>query len=216
MTVEKDLNFGALAAGILAAAGMAWAPSAAAQAGAASTSAFSCIDASGRKLTSDRLIAACMDREQRELLSNGTVRIIPPRATPRELKEQEEARRIEHEKRRAEQRERAALRALVARYPDRARFDAARAEALKPPAEATRTAEQRIAELAAERRKLDEEMEFYVKDPSRAPAELRRRFDANDSALAAQKLAIGNQKAEAERINARFDQDLIKLEPLWR
>jgi hypothetical protein len=207
MTIDQGSSFLYRCAGVLAAllagAGTAWA-------------AYSCIDASGRKLTSDRLIAACMDREQREILPNGTVRIIPPRATAKELQAQEEARRIELEKKRAEQRERAAQRALVARYPDRATFDAARAEALKLPADAARAAEQRIASLEAERSKLDEEMEFYAKDPSRAPAALRRKFDANDSALAAQKLAIVNQKAEADRINARFDQDLARLQQLWR
>ncbi|WP_157667425.1 DUF4124 domain-containing protein [Comamonas serinivorans] len=181
-----------------------------------SSNAYTCIDASGRKLTSDRLIAACMDREQREISATGTVRIIPPRATAKELQAQEETRRVELEKVRAAQRERAAERALLSRYPNRPTFDAARVEALKLPTDAVQAAEQRIAGLMADRKKLDQEMEFYVKDPSRAPAELRRKFDINDSALEAQRLSIANQKAEATRINARFDQDLTKLQQLWR
>ena len=35
---------------------------------------YSCVDAQGRKLTSDRQIAACVDREQRVLNPSGTVR----------------------------------------------------------------------------------------------------------------------------------------------
>ena len=43
---------------------------------------YTCIDAHGRRLTSDRPIPACIDREQRELNRDGTVRrIIPPTLT---------------------------------------------------------------------------------------------------------------------------------------
>ena len=40
---------------------------------------YSCVDAYGRRLTSDRPILSCIDREQRELnRSGGTRRVIPP------------------------------------------------------------------------------------------------------------------------------------------
>lgn len=211
MKNEKQLSFVCCLgmAALLTGLAPAWAAT------STSTRVFTCTDSSGRKLTSDRPIAACMDREQREILSNGTTRTIPPKATARELQAQEEARRIELEKKRAEKRERAAMRALLTRYPDRATFDAARAEALKPPTEAAHAAEKRMAELEAERKPINQEMEFYGHDRSRAPAELRRKLDANESALTVQKLAISNQKAEISRINARFDQDLAKLQQLW-
>ena len=46
---------------------------------------YTCIDAHGRRLTSDRPIPACIDREQRELNRDGTVRrIIPPTLTATE------------------------------------------------------------------------------------------------------------------------------------
>ena len=53
--------------------------------GLAQAAIFTCVDAQGRRITSDRPIAACMDREQRELSSSGSVkRVIPPEPTAEE------------------------------------------------------------------------------------------------------------------------------------
>ena len=207
------LHAGLIAAGLLLGVGVAAAPPS--KDSAAGKFAYSCVDASGRKLTSDRLIAACMDREQREISPGGTVRIIPPKATVKELEAQALAEREAGEKRRAEARERAAERALLCRYPNKEALEAERAKALKMTTDLSQSAEQRIVSLTKDRKKLDEEMEFYAKDPKRAPADLRRRYDTNDAELSAQRLAISNQQAEAKRINARFDQDAVKLVKLW-
>ena len=207
------LHAGLIAAGLMLGGEAAAAPSS--KDSASSKFAYSCVDASGRKLTSDRLIAACMDREQREISPGGTVRIIPPKATAKELEAQAQAEREAGEKRRAEARERAAERALLSRYPNKEALETERAKALKMTTDLSQSAEQRIASLTKERKKLDEEMEFYVKDPKRAPADLRRKYDTNDAELSAQRLTISNQQAEAKRINARFDQDLAKLSKLW-
>jgi hypothetical protein len=51
---------GSLAAGLLA---PAWAEG-----------IYTCVDAKGRRITSDRPIIECIDREQRELSPSGTVR----------------------------------------------------------------------------------------------------------------------------------------------
>ena len=56
---------------------------------------YTCIDAHGRRLTSDRPILSCIDREQRELNSSGTTRrVIPPTLTAAE-REAREARERE-------------------------------------------------------------------------------------------------------------------------
>ena len=63
---------------------------------------YTCVDAQGRRLTSDRPIMACNDREQRELSRSGTVvRVIGPTLTPKE-REAEEARQRQAEKAREE------------------------------------------------------------------------------------------------------------------
>src|SRR5438445_11897262 len=59
--------------------------SVAALAGAASAPIYSCIDANGKRLTSDRPIAECSTREQRILNPDGSVRrIVPPTMTAEE------------------------------------------------------------------------------------------------------------------------------------
>ena len=136
---------------------------------------YTCIDAHGRRLTSDRPILSCIDREQRELNSSGTTRrVIPPTLTAAE-REAREAR----ERELAIERQRAQNiirrdQALITRYPDKAAHDAGRAEALSQTQIVVDAAEARLAELAKERKALDDEMEFYRKDPSKAPAQVRR------------------------------------------
>ena len=54
---------------------------------------YSCVDEKGRKLTSDRPIAECMDRPQKELNPSGTVRRVlapPPTAKDRAALEEKE------------------------------------------------------------------------------------------------------------------------------
>jgi len=123
---------------------------------------YTCIDAHGRRLTSDRPIPACIDREQRELNRDGTVRrIIPPTLTATE-REAHEAREREAALKR--QRERDIQRrdqALITRYPDKAAHDAGRAEelaqlrrALTDNAEAVATQRRAIAAQHDEQRRI--------------------------------------------------------------
>ncbi|HOB66109.1 DUF4124 domain-containing protein [Ottowia sp.] len=178
---------------------------------------YTCVDAQGRRLTSDRPILSCIDREQRELnRGGGTRRVIPPTlsATEREARAAQE-----REAELAQQRARDAIyrdQALITRYPDKAAHDAGRHQALAQTQAVAAVAEQRRAELAAERKALDDEMEFYRKDPSKAPAKLRRGIEHNAQAAAEQQRAIAAQQAERDRINARFDEEARRLQPLWQ
>ena len=52
---------------------------------------YTCVDAHGKRITSDRPILECLDREQKELNPTGTVRrIVPPSLTASERAVQEE------------------------------------------------------------------------------------------------------------------------------
>ena len=70
-------------------------------------------------------------------------------------------------------------------------------------------------ELAAQRTKLNDEMEFYKKDPTKAPAYLRRQVEDNAQSTAVQKRFIAEQDDEAKRVNQRFDDELARLRLLW-
>jgi hypothetical protein len=76
-----------------------------------------------------------------------------------------------------------------------------------------KASEKRMEELAAERKPLLQEMEFYKGKP--LPAKLKQQLDANDAAVEAQRSAIQNQQAELERINRLYDNELARLKRLW-
>jgi hypothetical protein len=176
---------------------------------------YTCVDAQGRRITADRPIAECMDREQKLLNGSGTVRgRIPPSLTASERAEQEERerRRAEEEMRRLE--ERRLDRALLARYPGQEAHDAERAKALQAVQDAIDSGRRRIVELQAQRHRLHEETEFY-KTPAKWPARLKRQIDENQQQVEAQERFIAGQDEERRRVNTRFDEELARLKGLW-
>lgn len=182
----------------------------------ANGSIYTCIDGKGRRLTSDRPIAECIDREQRELGPSGTTRRkIGPSLTDQERAALELQRRKEAEERTRLLEERRRERALTARYPDQATHDAERAAAIEQVNEVTAIAEKRMVELQQQRKALDLEMEFYQKDPMKAPMALRHKIAENQEDLAAQQRFVAGQEQEKRRVHQRFDVELAQLRKLW-
>lgn len=177
---------------------------------------YTCTDAGGRKLTSDRPIPECLDREQKMLNPSGTVRAkVGPVLTASERAELEEKHKREAELRAQQAEERRRERALLIRYPSREVHDRERAEAVAQISAVAQMAHKRIEELQLQRRKLDQEMEFYKKDPSKAPPAVRRQLEEIEQGVAVQKRFIAEQDNERKRIGARFDDELARLNPLW-
>ena len=177
---------------------------------------YTCVDAKGRKFTSDRPIPECMDREQQVLNPSGTVRLkVAPVLTGKEKAEQEQREKMQAEEQDRQQEERRRERALLTRYPNRAAHDQERAEALEQVSAVIKAASIRLDELVRQRKPLDDEMEFYKRDPTRAPAYLRRQVDENTQSQVVQKRFIAEQEAELRRVNLRFDDELAHLRPLW-
>jgi hypothetical protein len=175
---------------------------------------YSCVDANGRRLTSDRPIAQCTDREQRVLNRDGSLqRVVPPTLTAdeRAARELEERQRAAE---RASQREaERADRNLMQRYPDAEAHRKAREAALERAGQSLEASRRRLAELATERKPLESEAEFYV--GKALPAKLRHQLDANDAAVQAQRALIDNAEAERVRINSFYDTELVRLRKLW-
>lgn len=182
----------------------------------ASPGIFSCTDSRGRTITADRPIADCIDREQRELGPSGTVRRkLEPTYTAREQAEREErARQATLQASRANE-ERRRERALMMRYPNTAAHERERSEAMLQIDAVIDAARKRLGELAKERQGIDDEMEFYKKDPSKAPPSLRRKLDDSEQSAAVQNRFIAAQEDEKKRVNARFDEERARLKPLW-
>ncbi|NRF69177.1 DUF4124 domain-containing protein [Aquincola sp. S2] len=196
----------------LGAAGLASAQGAGPAASAAGI--YTCTDDNGRRLTSDRPIPACVGKEQRELNRDGSLRrIVPPTLSAEERAEREATERRMALVRAAQADAVRRDRNLVARFPDEAAHRKAREAALDTVRVAMKTTEQRKLELAAERKPLNEEAEFYK--GKNLPAKLRQQIDANDAAVDAQRDAVSNQEAELVRINKLYDEELARLRKLW-
>ena len=192
----------------------AWAQSGASAAGASSI--YTCIDKNGRKLTSDRPIAECIDREQRELSPSGTVRrVVGPTLTDHERAAQEAQRRQAQEERSRVQEERRRDRVMLARYPDAATHNVERTAAVALLDEVSTAAAQRIIELRQQRKGLDQELEFYSGNPAKAPLKLRRQLAENDEGVLEQQRFLVSQEQEKRRVHQRFDAELAQLQKLW-
>jgi len=177
---------------------------------------YTCVDAKGRKLTADRPIPECTDREQKVLNPSGTVKTkVGPTLTAQERSDQEAKEKREMEERNRTTDEKRRDRALLIRYPNKGVHDQERQEALDQIATVIQAAKRRLDELAKQRVAIDDEMEFYKKDPSKAPAYVRRQLEENTNSQQVQRRFIGEQEAEIKRVNARFDDELVRLRQLW-
>ncbi len=206
----------ATAAGLLAASLAVALTHAPARAQAPVAGIYSCVDAKGRKLTSDRPIAECTDREQRLLNPSGTVKgTVGPTLTAQERADAEAKDRLVLEERARRDEEKRRDRALLIRYPNKAVHDSERAEAVAQIGVVKKAALKRVEELLRQRTSIDAEMEFYKKDPSRAPPSLRRQAEDVTLSLAVQGRFIADQDGEINRVNARFDEELARLKQLW-
>lgn len=207
-TAFKSIGFVALS-GLCAAA---WGQSQ----GTSNGGVYTCVDGQGRRLTSDRPIPECLDREQRLLGPTGVERRrIGPSLSDQERAAQDAQRRKEAEERSRVAEERRRERALVMRYPDQAAHDVERAAAIRTVDEVTSVSQKRVGELMRDRKALDSEMEFYRKDPAKAPMALRRRVAENQDALLEQERFIAGQAQEKNRVHQRFDAELAQLRQLW-
>lgn len=177
---------------------------------------YTCIDANGRKLTSDRPIAACRDREQKILNPSGTVKArVGPTLTAKEQTELEARAQAQRAERARKEEERRQDRALLIRYPDSISHEKERQQALDNVSRSKQAALAQTNNLLAQRARLAEEMAFYEKDPSKAPPLLRHQYQEIDQSLAAQGRLLADFDAQIARINTRFDAELKRLQPLW-
>ena len=180
----------------------------------AAANIYTCVNAKGQRITSDRPIAECLDRAQELRNSDGSVRrVVPPSMTAEERAAHEERLRAEMV---AAAMRRDAIRLdrnLLSRYPDEARHQKARRAALEPLNTALAATERRLTELEHERKRLQDEAEFYKGRD--LPRELKIKFGNNQAALQAQQDAAQNHQAEINRINTSYDQELARLKRLW-
>lgn len=177
---------------------------------------YSCIDSKGRRLTSDRPISECLDREQRELSGSGVVkRVVPPSYTAEERERIEVQKKADDAVRARAAEEKRRERALLIRYPNPAAHDKARSEALAQVDEVIIAVKKRVDELTRQRKDIDTELEFYQSDVKKAPSWLKSKVEDNQQQIEVQNRFLSDQAQEKQRLNARFDEELLKLRTLW-
>jgi hypothetical protein len=177
-------------------------------------SIYTCINDKGHRITADRPIAECAAKEQQELNHDGSLKAVhPPTLTAEERADKEARERAASEAAAAQTDAVRRDRNLAARFPTEAAHNRAREAALDTVRLAIKATEMRLRDLAAERKPLRDEAEFY--QGRQLPPKLKAAIDANDAAVEAQRSAAANQEAEVERINRLYDAELDRLRKLW-
>ena len=102
---------------------------------------------------------------------------------------------------------------LLHLYPDEAAHNAARGRDLAEKDRQIRVAEDRVDDLARERRRLDESIGFYA--GKSVPADLRNQSQHIDAALAEARGALRNCRDERVQVSKTYDDELGVLRKLW-
>jgi hypothetical protein len=159
-------------------------------------------------------ILTCKDSKGQTLITDpADPRCYKPPPTEDQRVAEEEHRRKAKEAYLACKAEQRSDQSLVSRYPNQAKHDATRQQALDGVAAAMRGSEARIRRLSEDRKHLLEEAEFYP--DGKLPPKLRRDLDTNGALLEAQMQAAAKQAEDAAQINSFYDEELKKLKTLW-
>jgi len=181
-------------------------------AGAQSPTMYTCV-ANGRTYSGDRPPPECFNSDIRELNRDGSLRrVIARPLTPEEQK----ARAIEVRKK-ADEEEKALAqrrrdRSLLEAYASEQEIDVARTKALIASNEVVKRSQLRLDRMAEERKRLEEETEFYKKRET--PEMIKRALANNEQERAAELKIIKDAQSEMQRINDRFDADKKRFREL--
>ena len=172
----------------------------------AQTRIYTCKDANGKTITSDRPLPECQGREGRVLSGQGaTVKKIEAPLTPEQIaaREIEDQKKREEDERRREQARRD--KALLNTYANVDDIESKRQRALAQVEREARESERRISMLERQALENRSEGEFYKK--RQMPSDLKRRLDENEAALKAEKHLFASKKSEVAQVNVKFDED---------
>jgi hypothetical protein len=172
----------------------------------AQTRIYTCKDASGKTITSDRQLPECQGREGRVLSGQGaTLQKIEAPLTAEQLaaREAEQQKRREEEERRREQLRKD--KALLNTYANLDDIESKRQRSLLQVEREVRESERRISLLERQAAENRTETEFYKRRA--LPSDLKRRVDENEAALKAEINLYNTKKDEVAQVNVKFDED---------
>ena len=174
---------------------------------------FKCKPPNSTTIYRENLPAECKDVEIVELYPDGSVkRVIPAPLTPEQRrKKQEDERKRDDCNKRNQDRARKDN-SLLSTYPIEEDLLAARDRALANKNMLIDQQNEKLKELKAEFKRLQDEGEFYAR--RQMPEELKRNLDGNAALRDQAAHAIGAILAEMERISQSFDADLQRYREL--
>lgn len=172
----------------------------------AASNMFCCNNANGKQVCGDILPQECYGRAYRELGASGrTIRNVEAPLTA----EQRARRAAEEEQRKKDE---AALReqqrkdqALLNTYGSEKDIETMRQHAQADVQKSIKNAEARIAEIQLQRKKYENEAEFYKKKP--LPPDIQKGLSNADFEIKAQESIIEAKKKELEIIREKYDSD---------
>ena len=205
----------ALVVGALYAA-LGLAPVAAAPPGTSTSSTlYCCLDANGKQVCGDILPQACYGRGYREIGDGArTVRQVEAPLTAEQRAQraiEDEKRRIEELARREQQRK---DQALLNTYGSERDIDTMRARSEEDVHKSIKSAEAKIAEIRIQRKRFEDEAEFYKKKT--LPPDIQKGLRDADSEIQAQESIIEAKRKELEIIRVKYHDDKKRFLDLSR
>jgi hypothetical protein len=174
---------------------------------------FVCTTPSGRTLTGDNPPRGCEDSVIRVLNPDGsTRRVIEPPLTADQRKARDLEERRRHEREMQAQDQMRKDRALLETYATEDEIQASRDRTLASRQALIDRANQQLKEFKADRKRLDDDAEFYAK--RQIPDKLKRALADNATLQEQQLRAIDDIRTDMQRINERYDAELRRFREL--
>lgn len=174
--------------------------------GMAAGKLYCCDDAKGMQVCGDVLPQACYGRAYREIGASGrTLRNVAAPLTAEERAQQalEEAKRKEEEAALKEQQRKD--QALLNTYGSVKDIEAMRSRAQDDVQRSIAAAQEKIAEIRVQRKKFEDEAEFYKK--KQLPAAVQKGLNDTAFEIAAQESIIESKQKELKIIREKYDED---------
>ena len=181
---------------------------------AALAEVYVCIDKNGRRLTSDRPIAECIDRPQRVLHPNGVEQTLMPKKTMAERMAAEEEAKAQARTRAQEIEAIRADRTLRTRYPDEASLEEHRRYSVDQVESRWQATLDEVASLDSRRKTLTAHVATIRqegKSPEFAETKEAAEIEKRNNQIRPQ---VEKARAEVEGVNKQFDAYLKRLREL--
>jgi hypothetical protein len=174
---------------------------------------YVCTTHAGRTLTGDMPPPGCEDSVIRVLNPDGsTKRVIEPPLTPEQRKARDLEERRRHEREMQAQDQMRKDRALLETYASEDEIQASRDRTLASRQALIDRANQQLKEFKADRKRLDDDAEFYAK--RKIPEKLKRALDDNAALQEQQLRQIDDIRTDMQHINERYDSELRRFREL--